>query len=360
MAGAKKSRSRSSTNSRNRRTALFAGAVKTQWLTTTIPLAEFLLLVTTLLIYLEVAPSDIPKRCSWGLQKKCLGVYGEAGGEFDPMFVESACGSLRVMCWRSGLKFMMYKGDIPENTFYLKGFNDELAANNLTSFIPMAELCQCMLTNNGTLSYPTSPDTFRSFTEYFCSELKSANAEMGVGGLILACLIITIRAHLDDVHKDSEGDLVAKESASIVAVWAIAWLGWSITVCVQTRNYALPSHAAKADCEIPAGNIFFYIYCLGCASICGSLYSLYISLRVIQKSEKLRNEAKIAKEARLRDEAVEQEERLFGGVGSRIDNASKNSTMWEKGRSSGHEGGNTDTQKQSEENPAFSPNPHAI
>eukprot|EP00041_Stephanoeca_diplocostata_P012439 m.208220 g.208220 ORF g.208220 m.208220 type:complete len:81 (-) comp18960_c0_seq1:72-314(-) len=77
------------------------------------------------------------------------------------------------------------------------------------------------------------------------------------------------------------------------------------------------------------------------------------------RRQKLRDEAKLAKEARLRDEAVEQE-RLFGGIGSRIDNASKNSTMWEKGRSSGHEGGNPDTQKQSEENPAFSPDPHAI
>lgn len=62
-----------------------------------------------------------------------LGVYGAAGGEFDSMFAERACGSLRVMCWRSGMKYMMYKGSIPENTVYLSEFNDELAANNLAS-----------------------------------------------------------------------------------------------------------------------------------------------------------------------------------------------------------------------------------
>eukprot|EP00041_Stephanoeca_diplocostata_P012723 m.213863 g.213863 ORF g.213863 m.213863 type:complete len:184 (-) comp19063_c0_seq4:499-1050(-) len=142
--------------------------------------------------FIEVAPQDIPKVCPYDLQQTCLQKYGTANppGEFEAGFLEVPCGSLRLMCWRSGLKFIIYSGkELPENTYYDETLNDRLKHFNMSSFIPMAELCQCMLTSNGTVPYPASAFTFRSDTDYFCTQLNNANSGMA------SCIVSTNGVH---------------------------------------------------------------------------------------------------------------------------------------------------------------------
>lgn len=53
-----------------------------------------------LLLFLEVAPQDIPAKCSNKLQETCLRLYNvDRNGEFDAGFLQEACGTLRMNCW---------------------------------------------------------------------------------------------------------------------------------------------------------------------------------------------------------------------------------------------------------------------
>lgn len=87
------------------------------WLKTIWPLAEFLLMLTALVIYIEIAPVDMAAKCPPRLQRACLDVYVGAGGSYDSALTDPSCGDARIHCWRSGLKEILYNGlTLPEAT----------------------------------------------------------------------------------------------------------------------------------------------------------------------------------------------------------------------------------------------------
>ena len=48
------------------------------------------------------------------------GQYVASGGDFEASYFESKCGGLRVDCWRSGIKELLYQGQaIPDGTYFI-------------------------------------------------------------------------------------------------------------------------------------------------------------------------------------------------------------------------------------------------
>jgi len=268
---------------------------ETWWLKVTLPLAEFLLLLTVLLLFLEVAPQDIPRKCGNRLLETCIARYNAGGGEFDAGFLLEPCGALRMSCWRGGIKSVIYNGDdmTAADQYYKAGVYERVNATLGAATAAQTELCQCMLTSNGTVAYPKSPNVKREDTEYFCDAII-ASQNLGIVGLVLVVFVVGMKARLEELDNvDSVSDLQIAVGHLFIDLF---WLGWSLLVVAQTSDYTNETGYVNADCQIPSGAIFYYVFVLGLLSALGASYSLYIALRVIVQ---ILRENEMARGARL-------------------------------------------------------------
>eukprot|EP00035_Acanthoeca_spectabilis_P014661 m.283932 g.283932 ORF g.283932 m.283932 type:complete len:315 (-) comp16190_c0_seq9:111-1055(-) len=208
------------------------------WLRVTLPLAEYLLLLTVLLLFLEVAPQDIPAKCSNKLQETCLRLYNvDRNGEFDAGFLQEACGTLRMNCWRGGIKAVIYNGEemTDADLYYKAGVYDRVFNLLGEGTAAQSDLCQCMLTNNGTEQYPRSPNAARADTNYFCDAII-ASQNLGTVGLILSALVIALKSKLEQlVEMDSVSDFQVAVMHLMIDAF---WFAWSLAVVIETVDYA--------------------------------------------------------------------------------------------------------------------------
>lgn len=128
------------------------------------------MLVTVLALYLDVGASDIPAQCTSTLLETCLKRHAAAGGAADSGLVTASCGQTRVGCWHSGAKQMIYNGGALPNahTTYVPGIGPRLRSTGLGDYLPYVELCQCLLTSNGTEPYPQSPTKLGVMARRYC------------------------------------------------------------------------------------------------------------------------------------------------------------------------------------------------
>ena len=156
--------------------------------------------------------------------------YAAAGGEFEPSYVQDTCGTLRVTCWRSGLKEMMYQGKnretflvsipllgfarrpttfspppvhpapppapaptVPPNTYSINVSELGLPLATLAHIGPNLQFCQCMLTQNGREAFVEEPYAWRWDTPYFCEAVQTFDGTVGVFGLC----VVSVTSRLD-------------------------------------------------------------------------------------------------------------------------------------------------------------------
>lgn len=258
------------------------------WLKTVLPLAEFLLLLIAIILFVEIAPNDMPATCESSLLQSCLSTFIVAGGAQDSALVENDCGHARVQCWRSGLKEMLYQGkELPAGATTIDVDALDIPTNVLTMYKPDLVFCMCLLSNNGNSELPSSSDAWRSDTDYFCDVVETVNRGIGISGLLLACLIITVKAMLEEedgnTAMEDEEDLTAIPLVSFVTVF---WFVWSCIVVSETRQYADPTAAADVKCVLPDANILSYVFVIGTMSCLGSVYALWVIVRVVYHEHK--------------------------------------------------------------------------
>lgn len=244
------------------------------WLKTVMPLAEFLLFLVAIMVFIQIGPSDIPRNCGTSLHQRCLQTYVENNGTSDSALTGSSCGAQRVECWRSGFKHMLYGGgDLPEGTSRIDvnalGLPDEV----LQEWRPGLEYCICLLTNDGAQNLPTTSDAWRDDTEYFCPLLDVINNGIGIAGLVLACVMVTVKAVIEGE------DYNIRRSLPPVALVVFFWLSWSTVVVVMTAHYSIKG-GPDTECGMPSSAIFYYVFVIGVMSLVGATYATYVLLRV--------------------------------------------------------------------------------
>eukprot|EP00041_Stephanoeca_diplocostata_P005698 m.66473 g.66473 ORF g.66473 m.66473 type:complete len:318 (-) comp15947_c0_seq2:284-1237(-) len=260
---------------------------------TMLPLAEVLLLLVVLVMYLEVAPLDIPKVCSITIQQECLNQFVQTSGDFELAFAEMPCGSLRVMCWRSAYQQIHYSYALPP------------AAQ--AQYNASLEFCECMLTSGRGVAglvgneFP-SKDAWRTADDnpYFCDDLKWVNL-MAVGGLFIGICVVLVRAFVDNEEdlipwnnngeqsftefqdvteqsKATERDSRIKRASSIVLVLDVLWISWSLGITLILRGHFV--HGGT-DCQFPEATLLTYVAVIaGVSFLCG-VYALCTLLAVV-------------------------------------------------------------------------------
>lgn len=271
---------------------------------TFMPLAEIILLLVVLVMYLEVAPEDIPRRCDVSIQQDCLNEFvkntgGTSGdGEFEVMFAERSCGTVRVQCWRSAFQSMH--------------FDYRLNANGAAAFNASLEFCQCLLNGakgiNGRIGNDIPPEnSWRTADEnpYFCEDLKWLNL-MAFGGLLLGIFIVLVRSYVEneddladvsakihgkpeslaEVAEDDAQAVTAKQrernarfrrAVVVTVVLNMLWLAWSVAIGVILSGYFVHD---GTDCEYPQATLLTYVGVIAWVSFACALYTLITVLLV--------------------------------------------------------------------------------
>eukprot|EP00037_Helgoeca_nana_P020212 m.199770 g.199770 ORF g.199770 m.199770 type:complete len:461 (+) comp25178_c0_seq5:146-1528(+) len=267
------------------------GVPSEKLLKTTMPVAEVLLLISVLLIYLEVAPEDIPAVCSTKLHQACLDEYIRAtmhvqeadSAEYDIMWLEMPCGSLRVECWRSGWKDIL--------------FSNQLAAGS-SQWNASLSMCQCLLSGGRDLGFVgneiPAQKAWRTDADnpYFCDDLKSINV-LAFMGLLLGVAVYLTRSFIDeqplslndvDEEKDKETSarrlMTVHRAAGIVAFLTLSWIVWSIISIVLLSDHISVS-PSSTECQYPEAAIFAYVAILAVLSLVAGLYAVVVNLNAV-------------------------------------------------------------------------------
>ena len=126
----------------------------------------------------------------------------------------------------------------------------EIANFRNWGFRPGLVFCLCLLTTNGTAPLPTSADAWRSETEYFCDVHESMNQGVGISGLALACLVVSVRAIVES-DTDSDDGVPNMTELGMIASTALLWLVWSVYVVAVTAPYSTSYSSGKLPPGVP-------------------------------------------------------------------------------------------------------------
>eukprot|EP00041_Stephanoeca_diplocostata_P016597 m.327690 g.327690 ORF g.327690 m.327690 type:complete len:419 (+) comp20420_c0_seq8:191-1447(+) len=264
-----------------------------------LPIAEFMLLIIVLVMFLQVAPSEMARTCDTKIHQECLEDYSEydttivaedvgavSDNGFEVTFTQGLCGKVRVMCWRSGLKDMIYQdrtladNDAKRNytTFYnslaggvLTTAATGIPVHTLSKYGASIKFCHCMLSSRGADLLPTNPDAFRSQVVYFCDAIVDATWILGGWGLVSLILIVWVKALVD---YDNFGG--AQNQQGKIVFCTTVWLIYSVVVVVILSPYTNPTNSTQ--CELPDSNILFYIFLLAVFSMLMAAFALVIAL----------------------------------------------------------------------------------
>jgi hypothetical protein len=250
------------------------------WLNTALPLAEFLLLLTAIMM-ISVAPIDMPGMCGHELQTACVERYIDAGGVWpSPKLAGDDCPHARVECWRSGYKDMLYEGKpLPSGTKTID--IDALALPNRTKALLRGDIayCLCLLSNDGQDELPQHANQWKAETNYFC-EAQSNAAVIGTFGLVAACVIVTVKALVD--AEDFRGGGVDEDggvntNTCLVLGCAIIFFIWSVFVILITIETALYDIEDGPQCVQPDAGPLYYVFVIGIIALIGSSYAMVVT-----------------------------------------------------------------------------------
>eukprot|EP00035_Acanthoeca_spectabilis_P037945 m.48680 g.48680 ORF g.48680 m.48680 type:complete len:356 (-) comp8927_c0_seq2:62-1129(-) len=286
-----------------------------EFMSQALAMAEFLLFIIVLVLFLEIGPSEMPAKCSSKVQQACLDDYttadqalpisarpangingGPAGASFWPnaspnngpeaRLALEQCGSSRVWCWRSGIKFMLYQTDgalddhapIRDYHKFFEVYGEYTTENSgipggvLFEYGPSIKYCHCMLTTNGTSLLPTHTHAWRMDTDYYCTIVTRDQWVLGGFGLALLLLLTWTRSMVDS-DSDEEEDSFYKHGMK-VTVLSLLWLYYSISTVALLWPYATRDMVAQ-DCEFPSANVLFYVFYLALLSLfCSIIFAV--------------------------------------------------------------------------------------